>query len=138
MSEHEWVAFLGEGTRTGKLAYVLPSGRATVSPIWFVYEDGVIRTQTDVSSPKAEAIRADPRVTLLVDSEEPPYAFVRVSATARILTDRGLLRRVATATGGRYMGQARASEYGARNSGPEEVTLELTPTKVTALAGVSD
>ena len=32
--------FLSYGTRTGKLAYLAPSGRPLVAPVWFVVEDG--------------------------------------------------------------------------------------------------
>ena len=139
MAEAEWAQFVNAGTRTGKLAVVLPSGRPAVTPIWFVYEDdGVFRFNTWGTSPKAKAMRAEPRVSLLVDLEEPPYAFVRVEATARIVDDDpALTRRVATAAGGRYMGADRAEEFGARNGVEGEVVVELTPTRVVALDDVS-
>jgi hypothetical protein len=31
--------FLCYGTRTGKLAYLAPSGRPLVAPVWFIVED---------------------------------------------------------------------------------------------------
>ena len=139
MTESEWAAFVNAGTRTGKLAVVLPSGRPAVTPVWFVYEDdGIFRFNTWGTSPKAKAMRAEPRVSLLVDLEAPPYAFVRVEATARIIDDDPeLTRRVATAAGGRYMGADRADEYGARNGVEGEVVVELAPTRVVALDDVS-
>ena len=137
MSEDEAVAFLRHGTRTGKLSVNLPSGHPTVVPVWFVYEDdGVIRMTTGGYSAKVAALRADPRACLLVDLEEPPYAFVKVDATAAIIDDDAeLTRRVAAAVGGRYMGADRADEFGARNGGEGQVTIELTPTR---LAGRGD
>jgi hypothetical protein len=38
MTEAEWRAFLGAGTRTGKLATTRPDGRPHVVPIWFVLD----------------------------------------------------------------------------------------------------
>lgn len=139
MTEAEWTAFVRQGTRTGKLGVVLPSGRPAVTPIWFVYEDdGVFRFNTMGNSPKARAMRAEPRVSLLVDMEEPPYAFVRVEATARLVEDDpGLIRRIAMAAGGRYMGADRAEEYGLRNGSEGEIVVELTPVKVAAIDDLS-
>lgn len=139
MNEDEWTTFLNHGTRTGKLALTLPSGRPTVTPVWFIYEDdGKLRFNTAVASAKARALLADPRACLLVDLEEPPYAFVKVDATAAVIADDpALTRRVATAVGARYMGQDRAEEYGERNGGSDELVVELTPTKITAVDDVS-
>lgn len=138
MSEQEWAEFLNHGTRTGKLSVNLPSGRPTVTPVWFLLEaDGKLRMNTGAASAKVRALREDPRVCLLVDLEEPPYAFVKVDATAAIIDDPELKRRVATAIGARYMGHDRAEEFGIRNSGSDEVVVELTPTKVTAMDDLS-
>lgn len=139
MSEAEWIAFVRAGTRTGKLAIVLPSGRPTVTAVWFLYEDdGVVRFNTMGTSAKARALRADPRASLLVDLEEPPYAFVRIDGTVRLVDDDPeLLLRTATEIGGRYMGADRAEEYGRRNAVEGEVVVELSPTKVVAFDDVS-
>jgi len=138
MAEEEWTEFLREGTRTAKLSVNLPSGRPTVTPVWFLYEDGVIRIETGADSPKARALAADPRACLIVDLEKPPYAFVKIDATAAIIDDPDLTLSVATDIGGRYMGDDRAEEFGARNGGPGQITIEFTATRVTAIHDISD
>jgi hypothetical protein len=45
---------------------------------------------------------------------------------------------VATAAGSRYMGAARAEEYGRRNAVPEEVLVTLRPDHVVAQRGIAD
>jgi PPOX class probable F420-dependent enzyme len=138
MSDADWQAFLREGTRTAKLAVNLPSGRPTVVPVWFLYEDdGRIRIETGRSSAKVAALSADPRACLVVDLEAPPYAFVKIDATARIIDDPDLTVRVATAIGARYMGPKRAEEFGRRNSGPDQVVIEFSPTRVRAIDDVT-
>jgi PPOX class probable F420-dependent enzyme len=139
MSEVEWSAFLREGTRTGKLSINLPSGRPTVTPVWFVYEDdGVLRINTGASSAKARALAADPRACLIVDLEVAPYAYVRVDAIATVVDDPDLTRRVATEVGRRYMGEGLAEAFGERNSSVGQVTVEFRPTRITAIHNISD
>ena len=138
MTTDEWAAFLRAGTRTGKLGLTLSDGRPTVTPVWFTLDDdGVIRFTTELTTVKAKVLTRDPRACLLVDLEEPPYAFVRIDAEARIVHDPALTLRVATTVGGRYMGADRAAEYGARNAVEGEVTSELHPTRVVAADDVS-
>ena len=124
--------FLLEGTRTGKIGYTASDGRPLVTPIWFTVEDGALLFCTGADTPKAKAIRRDPRVVLCVDLEQEPYAFVQVQGTAELLDDVAEARRVSTIVGGRYMGAERAEEFGARNGVPGELTVKITPTRVIA------
>ena len=129
-------AFLGEGTRTGKLGYTAADGRPLVAPVWFVVEgpedapELVFNTGGDTA--KARAIARDPRVVVCVDLEEPPYAFVQVQGEATVSEDPAELVRTATAIGGRYMGADRAEEFGKRNGVPGELVVRMRPTRVVA------
>jgi PPOX class probable F420-dependent enzyme len=123
-------AFLGAGTRTGKLAYAGADGRPLVTPVWFIVEDGAIVFNTGKNTAKGRALARDPRATLCVDVEEPPYAFVQVQGDAELSEDPDELVRTATAIAARYMGQDRAAEFGKRNGVPGELVVRLRPTKV--------
>ena len=138
MTEDEWKAFVRQGTRTGKLAVNLPSGRPTITPVWFVLDDDdKIRITTGADSPKARSLARDPRACLLVDLEEPPYGYVRIDCTARLVSEPQERLRVATAVGARYMGPDRAAELGQRNGGDDEVAVEFTPLRVVAIADIT-
>jgi PPOX class probable F420-dependent enzyme len=126
-------AFLGAGTRTGKLAYAGADGRPLVAPVWFIVEDGTLVFNTGKNTAKGRALTRDPRATLCVDMEEPPYAFVQVQGDAELSEDPGELVRTATAIAARYMGQDRAAEFGKRNGVPGELVVRLRPTKVNAV-----
>jgi PPOX class probable F420-dependent enzyme len=126
-------AFLGAGTRTGKLAYTSADGRPLVVPVWFVVEDGTLVFNTGKDTAKARALARDPRATLCADLEEPPYGFVQVQGTAELSEEPGELLRTATAIGARYMGEDRAEEFGKRNAVPGELVVRLRPTKVIAV-----
>ena len=122
--------FLSHGTRTGKLSYLTASGRPLVAPVWFVVEDGSLVFNTNKDTAKGRALARDPRVSLCVDLEEPPYAFVQVQGEAELSEDPAELVRTATAIAARYMGAGRAEEFGRRNGVPGELVVRLRPTKV--------
>ncbi len=126
-------AFLSAGTRTGKLAYTAADGRPLVVPVWFIVEDGTLVFNTGKDTAKGRALARDPRASLCVDVEEPPYAFVLVQGHAELSEEPGELVRTATAIAARYMGPERAEEFGKRNGVPGELVVRLRPTKVTAV-----
>src|SRR5580658_3986572 len=130
VSDPEISAFLSEGTRTGILGYASASGRPLVVPVWFVVEDGTLVFNTGKDTAKGRALARDPRATLCVDLEEPPYGFVQVQATAELSQEPAELLRTASAIGARYMGEDRAEEFGKRNAVPGELVVRLRPTKV--------
>lgn len=124
--------FLGHGTRTGKLAYNAADGRPLVAPIWFVLEGDELHFTTGKDTAKGAALARDSRVTLCVDLQQPPYAFVQVQGEAVTSTDLDELRRIATAIAGRYMGAERAEEFGRRNAIEGELVVRLRPAKIIA------
>jgi PPOX class probable F420-dependent enzyme len=139
MNEAEVRAFLTFGTRTGKLGVTRLDGSPMVVPIWFdVDDDGTLLFTTWSESIKSRSLRRDGRVSLCVDEDSPPYAYVRVDGTTTLLDDPELLRTWAARIGGRYMGAERAAEYGARNGVEGELLVRITPTKIVAQAGIAD
>ena len=108
LNDEEIRAFLTAGTRTGKLAVTRLDGSPMVVPVWFcVDDDGTLLFTTWRDTIKAKAIRREPRVSLCVDEEQPPYAYVRVDGSAATIDDPQLLRSWAARIGGRYMGSER-------------------------------
>ena len=132
------LAFLQEGTRTAKVAYTSRDGRPLVAPVWFMVEDGAIVFNTGKDTVKGRALARDPRMTLCVDLEEPPYGFVQVQGEAEVSEDPAELLRTATALGIRYMGAERGAEFGKRNGVPGELVVRIRPTKVIALLNATE
>ena len=138
MTTEEALDFLSTGTRTAKVAWVASDGRPHVAPIWFIVEDGDILFATSAEAGKSRAMRRDARVSLVVDVEEPPYAFVKVDGTVEITEDPDEVLRVATLAGGRYMGAEEAEAFGARNGVPGECLVRLRPSSIAGFDGISD
>lgn len=125
------------GTRTGKLAVTRADGRPHVTPVWFVLDGEDIMLTTYGPGVKGRVLRRDPRVSLCVDDQQPPYSFVVIQGEATITEDPGQLRRWATVIGGRYMGAERAEEYGARNSVPGELLVRIRPARISAESDIA-
>ncbi|NEA21909.1 PPOX class F420-dependent oxidoreductase [Actinomadura bangladeshensis] len=132
MTESEWRAFVMEGTRTGKAGVVRKDGSPHVTPIWFVLDGGDLLFNTSRHSVKGRVLARDPRLSVCVDDQAPPYSYVQIQAEAALVEDLDEMRRWATAIGGRYMGAERAAEFGARNAVPTEYLVRARITRVVA------
>lgn len=138
MTPDEVRAFLLHGTRTAKLATTMRDGQPHVMPVWFVLEGDEIVFNTGANTVKGRNLRREPRVALVVDDENPPYAFVHIRGTARISEDPDELLRTATEIGARYMGADRAEDFGRRNAVEGELVVRVRPERVIAELDLAD
>lgn len=130
MSPEEARAFLLERPRTAKLATVRADGRPHVAPVWFDLAGEDLVFTTWHTTVKAANLRRDPRVSLCVDDEAPPFAFVLVEGTAALSEDLDELRHWATRIAGRYMGQEQAEAFGQRNGVAGEILVRVRPSRI--------
>jgi PPOX class probable F420-dependent enzyme len=137
VSDPEVSAFLRHGTRTGILGYASSSGRPLVTPVWFIVEDGGLVFNTGKETAKGKSLARDPRATMVVNLQEPPYGFVQVQGDAELSEDPAELLRTAIAIAARYMGPDKAEAVGRRNAVPGELVVRLRPTKVIAALNVT-
>ena len=122
--------FLLSGTHTAKLGYTASDGRPLIAPVWFTIDRGDITFCTGATTAKGRALQRDGRVVVVVDLEEPPYAFVQVQGVVEYVDDPAEAERISAIVGGRYMGADRAEEFGKRNGVPGELTVRVKATKV--------
>ncbi|MGV9887707.1 PPOX class F420-dependent oxidoreductase [Streptomyces sp. NPDC003395] len=138
MTDEEWRAFVSQGTRTGKLATTRADGSPHVAPIWFLLDGDDVVFTTHRETVKGRNLARDGRVALCVDDDRPPFHFVVLQGRARLSKDLDELRDWAARIGGRYMGEDRAEEFGARNGVPGELLVRVTVDKVLAQKAVAD
>ena len=138
MTEEEYRSFLLDGARTAILATVRADGRPHAAPIWFDLDGDTLIFTTGESTAKGRNMRRDPRVSLCIDEEKPPFHFVLIEGTAELTADDPDLLYWATRLGGRYMGAERAEEYGRRNAVEGELLVRVTSQKILAYKSVSD
>jgi PPOX class probable F420-dependent enzyme len=138
MTEAEYRSFLLDRVRTASLATVRPDGRPHVAPVWFDLDGDTFVLSTGENTVKGRNMRRDPRVSLCIDDENPPFHFVIIEGTAELTTEDPDLLHWATRIGGRYMGAERAEEYGQRNAVPTELLVRITPQRILAYKNISD
>ena len=137
MTKEEYKEFLLQGTKTGKLATVREDGRPHVVPIWYDLDGDNLVFTTGEMTVKAKNMKRDPRVSLSVDDQTPPYSFVTIEGTVSFSNDPEELLHWATRIGGRYMGEDQAEAFGKRNASEEEMLVTIKPTKVIAYKDIT-
>lgn len=148
MTHDELVDLIGgRPPHTGKLATVRADGRPHVAPIWYALDAstaaadsplGDIVFNTGAETVKGRSLRRDPRVSLCVDDERPPFSFAAMEGAVTITEELDDVARWATVIGERYMGQDRGEEYGRRNGVPGELLVRLRPTRIISAADLAD
>lgn len=131
-------AFLLDRPRTAKIASVRADGRPHVAPVWFDLDGDTIVFTTWHATVKAANIRRDPRISLCVDDEIPPYAFVLIEGIATLSDNLEELRRWATRIAERYMGADLAESYGQRNGVPGELLVRVAPSNIIGQSGIAN
>jgi PPOX class probable F420-dependent enzyme len=124
---------------TGTLATVRADGRPHAAPVWYdVDEDGSIVFNTGAATVKGRNLARDPRATICVDDERPPFSFVVLEGLVELSDELADVRTWAARIGGRYMGAARAEEYGERNGVPGELVARLRVERVVSAFDLAD
>jgi PPOX class probable F420-dependent enzyme len=138
MTRDEYLRFMVERPRTAKLATVRADGRPHVAPVWFALDGETVIFMTGVDTVKGRNLRREPRVTLCVDDDQPPFSYAVVEGEAVPARNDPDLLYWSTVIGGRYMGEYRAEEFGRRNAVDTELLVRVTPTRVVAERDVAD
>jgi PPOX class probable F420-dependent enzyme len=139
MSHDEWRAFLRSPVRPAVLATTHPDGRPHVAPVWYdLDDDDRVVFNTGAQTVKGRNLRHGGQVSLCVQDDQPPFAFVMISGRAVWSGDVAVVRPWAARIGGRYMGADRAEEFGARNGVPGELVVWVTPERIVAHKDISD
>jgi PPOX class probable F420-dependent enzyme len=125
MTRDEAMAFLADGTRTGKLATASPSGDPHVAPIWFIVDGDDLVFTTGENTMKGRHLFATGRAALAVDESVFPYSFVLVRGPVSLDENPPDMPVWATRIADRYVPAGRGPEYGARNGVPGELLCRL-------------
>jgi PPOX class probable F420-dependent enzyme len=137
MTASEAREFLAYGARTGKVATLRADGSPHVAPIWFVLDGEDIVFMTNEKTVKGKGLRRDPRAALVVDLEQPPFAFVMVEGTVTLSTDLDEMLPLSIEIARRYMGDEQAEAYGRRNAVESELLVRLRPDRIVAMDDIA-
>lgn len=138
MSEDQWRAFLRAPVRPAVLSTVRGDGRPHAAPVWYDLDGSTLVFNTGAETVKGRNLGRDPRLALCVQDDRPPFSFVTVEGRGELSDDVADVRRWAARIGARYMGAARAEEFGARNGVVGELLVRVTVSRVIAVSDVAD
>lgn len=70
--------------RIAVLAYIRADGRPNQAPIWYTHRNGTFHMSTTTTGPKKRAIERNPKISLTIQDERPPYRAVIIDGTATL------------------------------------------------------
>ncbi len=103
------------------LATRTADGDVLLSPVWHEWRDGGFTVFTGQDDVKVRHLERDPRASIVVCEQEPPYRGIEVRAQVRLLrdADTGTGQRIAA----RYIGDEGADGW----ANPDDVLIRLEP-----------
>jgi PPOX class probable F420-dependent enzyme len=129
--------FLAEGQRSAVLATVRPDGRPHAVPLWYALDGDHVIINVSADSVKGRAIVSEPRVTLSVHEDVPPYSFVMVDGTAEVVTDPDEIRRDATEIARRYLPSEAVDGFVGYATSPGKVGVRIRVDRLTGVDRVA-
>jgi PPOX class probable F420-dependent enzyme len=105
------------------LATYRRDGTVLLSPVWHEWRDGGFSVVTGSNDVKAAHLRRDPRASIVVCEQSPPYRGVEVRCHARLITATAgdPVRRIAS----RYLGAEAGAAYA--ESARDDLLIRLEP-----------
>jgi PPOX class probable F420-dependent enzyme len=91
-NEQELFAFLNEEP-VARLGTQNPDGTIHITAVYFKYDDGCILMGTQDVSHKIRNIKNNPRVTVLIDNQAPPWKAVIIYGDASLEYDNAIEKR---------------------------------------------
>lgn len=138
MSDAERANFLRSPVRPAILATVRAGGRPHAAPIWYAVDGDTLLFNTGAETVKGRNLARDPRATLCVQDDQPPFAFAMRDGHVELIDDASQVREWAGRIGGRYMGTDRTEEYADRNGVPGELLVRFHIDRAVTAYGVAD
>jgi PPOX class probable F420-dependent enzyme len=131
-------AFLTSGTRTAILATTRADGRPHAVPVCFVLDGDDVLFLTNDGTAKGRDLQRDPRVTVVVDDETPPFAFVMIEGTAELSRSPDDIDRVAPEIAERYFGPDAVEDFVRSAHEALGTLVRVKPTRMLALDRVAE
>jgi len=94
LTQDELVVFLNEAP-IARLSSMNPDGTIHSAPVYFKYDNGDILIGTQEVTRKVRNSRQNPKVTLLIDNQAPPYKGVVIYGKAELDYEDVIAKRVA-------------------------------------------
>ena len=111
----------------GVLATYRANGDVLLSPVWHRWRDGGFDVVTGGDDVKVRHLRSDPRASIVVCEDDPPYRGIEVQGRVVLgRADADVVREIA----GRYLGDEEGRAYA--DGGHDDTLIRLEPGRLRA------
>jgi PPOX class probable F420-dependent enzyme len=110
------------------VATIQPDGSPQVSPVWVKRDGDDVLFSTTVDRRKEKNLRRDPRVTVVVQPTDNPYAYAEIRGTADLTTEGG--QELIDELSLKYTGKEYADFNPRSADDAARVVVRITPRKV--------
>ncbi|MFG2483940.1 MULTISPECIES: PPOX class F420-dependent oxidoreductase [Streptomyces] len=110
------------------VATIQPDGSPQLSITWLTRDGDDLLVSTTVGRRKEKNLRADPRVTVMINPADAPYSYAEVRGTAELTTEGG--QELIDELSLKYTGKAYADFNPASKEDAPRVVVRVTPRKV--------
>jgi PPOX class probable F420-dependent enzyme len=128
MTAEERRTFLMRGTPSAILATTRADGRPHAVPVWFVLDGEDILMNVGEATAKCVHVKRDPRVSVVVHDDAPPYAFVMVDGIAEVIRDADAVRSGSELIAQRYLSGPAAEGFVQYATSPGKVLVRVRAT----------
>ncbi|MET9689948.1 PPOX class F420-dependent oxidoreductase [Streptomyces sp. NPDC006514] len=110
------------------VATIQPDGSPQLSVTWLTRDGDDLLVSTTVGRRKEKNLRADPRVTVMINPANAPYTYAEVRGTAELTTEGG--QELINELSRKYTGKDYADFNPASKDDAERVVVRVSPRKV--------
>lgn len=117
------------------VATVQPDGSPQVSPVWVMRDGEDLLISTVRGRRKARNLERDPRVTVLVQPADEPYAYAEIRGSVDMTTDGG--QELIDALAQKYVGSDYAEFNPSAGQEAERLVVRVSARKVVGQGGLA-
>ncbi|MFB6563095.1 MULTISPECIES: PPOX class F420-dependent oxidoreductase [unclassified Streptomyces] len=110
------------------VATIQPDGSPQLSVTWLTRDGDDLLVSTTVGRRKEKNLRADPRITVMINPANAPYTYAEVRGTAELTTEGG--QELINELSRKYTGKDYADFNPASKEDAERVVVRVSPRKV--------
>ncbi|MEU8842291.1 PPOX class F420-dependent oxidoreductase [Streptomyces roseus] len=110
------------------VATIQPDGSPQLSVVWLTRDGDDLLFSTTVGRRKEKNLRADPRVTVMINPPDAPYTYAEIRGTAEMTTEGG--NELIDQLSRKYTGKDYADFNPAASQDSERLVVRITPRKV--------
>jgi general stress protein 26 len=128
----DWVRKLLAEPLLARLGTANPvTAQPHVTPVWFAWDGECLYISAFISTRKAREVSENPRISVLIDTNEPTRA-VLLEGISEMITEPGEVRRLSEWIYARYVGEGevQGEPYVGWTTDPENRIIRLRPEKV--------